>query len=626
MENTNKTGLNHILSKYRNVRGVINSSNYENILNDLSDQSFSSDSEINSESDTDCENSLDDLGLSDDNEQEFFRHIDPQPGCSNDDTLWNDNNQMPKISPFIGDSGIKVPIPETPLGFLQLFVTRELLEHFKKETNLYSEKRKEKNPNSYKKWKEVSVVDIAKYLGLTILFGIFRLPRISNYWKRDEPYFAAAVTECMSYSRYTKIRSNFHSNSNTSDTDPDRLKGIRPVIDYLIRLFKLTYTPSEHLSIDEGILGFKGRLCFKDYNPCKPIKYGIKTYILAESNSGYVYNFTIYSGTGNTTLEIVTNLMEDLKDKNYHVYMDNYYNSVGLSEKLLADKIYSCGTLRIVRGAPKFFQASLKQLKKGDITFCRKSDTFVIVWKDKKLVTMVTTNNNASTEPISRNVKSKKKGKTVYQKETVNKPRAVIDYNKHMKGVDHYDQMIRYYSFARRSSRWTKKATMYLLQMAIFNAYALYRQYTTERKVMDLQSFHSVAYKALMNFKLDEWPLSGNEVNPNEPFDKGNVNPNLNMPDAGSDFKPHSDVFLSQSMICYGDPLIRLDTKQLHIIEKIPNNKRRRCRVCSKLKKAKLTGYECKTCFISLCQGKCYSYYHTYKDYVGKIKQINENN
>ena len=111
---------------------------------------------------------------------------------------------------------------------------------------------------------------------------------------------------------------------------------------------------------------------------------------MAESNSGYVYNFTIYSGTGNTTLEIVTNLMEDLKDKNYHVYMDNYYNSVGLSEKLLADKIYSCGTLRIVRGAPKFFQASLKQLKKGDITFCRKGDTFVIVWKDKKLVTMVT--------------------------------------------------------------------------------------------------------------------------------------------------------------------------------------------------------------------------------------------
>ena len=37
---------------------------------------------------------------------------------------------------------------------------------------------------------------------------------------------------------------------------------------------------------------------------------------------------------------------------------------------------------------------------------------------------------------------------------------------------------------------------------------------------MDLMGFHNMAYKALVNFKLDEWPLSGKEVDPNDPYDK----------------------------------------------------------------------------------------------------------
>ena len=365
MENNRKRKKNDILSKYRKKRSL-EPIECQELLDDLtdisdSDESFSSDSDSESESE---------LGTSDDSDND-----NSESGVNLNDNAWNRNNTMPNINNFTGESGIKVDIPETPLGFLQLFVTRELLGYFTKHTNLYANKRREQNPNMYKRWYKASIIDIAKYLGITILFGISKLPRISMYWGKEEEYHNSAVSNCMRYNRFRSLNCFFHSHGNASDTDnQDRLFKIRPVIDYLIRLFKSTYTPTQNLTIDEGMLAFKGRLSFKCYLPNKPIKYGIKLYILAESDTGYESNFKIYSGAGNTTSEMVYDLMKDYRNKNYHLYMDNFYNSVNLSEKLLKDNIYTCGTLRIVRGAPKYFQASLEQLRKGDVNFCRKGD------------------------------------------------------------------------------------------------------------------------------------------------------------------------------------------------------------------------------------------------------------
>ena len=37
---------------------------------------------------------------------------------------------MSHINEFSGNSGMKVPIPDSPLGFVKLFLTRELLDFF----------------------------------------------------------------------------------------------------------------------------------------------------------------------------------------------------------------------------------------------------------------------------------------------------------------------------------------------------------------------------------------------------------------------------------------------------------------------------------------------------------------
>ena len=42
------------------------------------------------------------------------------------------------------------------------------------------------------------------------------------------------------------------------------------------------------------MIGFRGRLSFRQYMPAKPTKYGIKVWMVADSGNGYVLNFDVY--------------------------------------------------------------------------------------------------------------------------------------------------------------------------------------------------------------------------------------------------------------------------------------------------------------------------------------------
>ena len=58
---------------------------------------------------------------------------------------------------------------------------------------------------------------------------------------------------------------------------------------------------------------------------------------------------------------MVTTLTRELVGKNYSVYMDNFFSSIGLFQRLLDDKIYATGTLRSNR---KMFPPDLATVAK----------------------------------------------------------------------------------------------------------------------------------------------------------------------------------------------------------------------------------------------------------------------
>lgn len=67
------------------------------------------------------------------------------------------------------------------------------------------------------------------------------------------------------------------------------------MIDYLNYKFKLHYEPGNSLSLDEGMIKFNGLVSFKQYIKIKPVKYGLKAFLIAESFNYYCHKFIIYS-------------------------------------------------------------------------------------------------------------------------------------------------------------------------------------------------------------------------------------------------------------------------------------------------------------------------------------------
>jgi len=77
---------------------------------------------------------------------------------------------------------------------------------------------------------------------------------------------------------------------------PSKLSKIYPVLSHLNTKFQSLYLPGQNIAIDDSLTLWTGRLSFRQYIPLKSSKFGIKSYELFESSSGYLWSFIIYTG------------------------------------------------------------------------------------------------------------------------------------------------------------------------------------------------------------------------------------------------------------------------------------------------------------------------------------------
>ena len=76
----------------------------------------------------------------------------------------------------------------------------------------------------------------------------------------------------------------------------DPLFKLRPFIEPLFQNFQSHYTLSKEVCIDESMIAFKGRLSFIQYMSKKLTKWGMKAFVLVDSQTGYLYNWHLYTG------------------------------------------------------------------------------------------------------------------------------------------------------------------------------------------------------------------------------------------------------------------------------------------------------------------------------------------
>lgn len=80
----------------------------------------------------------------------------------------------------------------------------------------------------------------------------------------------------------------------------DKFAPIREVFGHFIKNCETLYTPNEHLTVDEQLLGFRGKCPFRMYIPSKPAKYGIKLVLINDSKSKYLLGGIPYLGKDGT--------------------------------------------------------------------------------------------------------------------------------------------------------------------------------------------------------------------------------------------------------------------------------------------------------------------------------------
>ena len=104
--------------------------------------------------------------------------------------------------------------------------------------------------------------------------------------------------------------------------------------------------------------------------PLKPIQQGIKVWMRADANNGYVSAFEVYtSKKGNTAekglgVKVVKGLTEQLHGTYCHVFYDNFFPCVDLVLDLFKAGLYSCG---ILKSNCKAFPTLLKLVVKKDL-------------------------------------------------------------------------------------------------------------------------------------------------------------------------------------------------------------------------------------------------------------------
>ena len=106
-----------------------------------------------------------------------------------------------------------------------------------------------------------------------------------------------------------------------------------------------------------------------------------------------MYDFIIYTG-GNTvygnsrypdepiTARVVLELAHSLLGQGYCLLLDNYYNSIDLSDKLAKERTDCMGTMRLNRkGIPQ--EVKSKKLAKGDLVAQFRKKQVILKWRDK---------------------------------------------------------------------------------------------------------------------------------------------------------------------------------------------------------------------------------------------------
>ena len=360
------------------------------------------------------------------------------------------------------------------------------MERIVDETNRYYLQNPVSERQHMSNWQNVTSVEMYTFIAITMLTGLIGKNRLQDYWSTDPLLITPIVGQYLTRNRYQDILRFMHFANNEVTPDTDRLGKIKPIIDDFKRKFPNCVNPSKNLCIDESLVLWKGRLGFKQYIPSKRHRFGIKSFQLVDCETKFILDFIIYTGSDTEyqiipglgmSGSIVIELMQRYLNKGHHLYIDNWDTSPALFELLHRNKTGACGTIRRNRkGLPRL----TAKLKRGESQYAHTDVLLALKWQDKREVHMLSTIH--STAYTNSNKTDRQTG------ERLQKPVCIVDYTNNMGAVDHVDMQISFSECVRKTIKWYKKLFIHLLDMAVYNAFVIYKmQNNTSYQLSDFR-------------------------------------------------------------------------------------------------------------------------------------------
>jgi hypothetical protein len=477
-----------------------------------------------------------------------------------DDWKWNNWSEIgddesiagpPEPDRYNGPHGLKPGVPTSFPTILQCIfkttaMSQDWFQRLASQSNKFARKNMmERNSTLYlgHKWKNITVPEMVRFFGIMLRISLEprKMGGYSLYFT-DSPTvhigdgysielrgFDPWAKEIMSLVRFKQIRSAFHPEAENSICN-DKCHQLR----HFIRMFnskaKNVFSLGPNVSFDEGGIAMRSRYCpVRQYNKDKPDKFRVDFFIMADAKHYFLYHLDVYQGKNRANIDIDTTLhnlpttqkavanaivksgIANDPDGARYIFMDNRYAAPQLFGLMQTNyNIKGVGTCKANR---KGFESDRLKLANNVPrgTFKRLVDNrlgmVITRWKDNRALQVVSTIMAKGIGDVQRRV-----GR---DKITVRCPNDIIQYQKHMGGVDRGDQhrvMGAGFANVAHFKKWYKKAFLGICDFSLLQAFTAWNLGVTTqdrsrrggvgttRRELKKWEFYSVAAEEMMTY------------------------------------------------------------------------------------------------------------------------------
>lgn len=326
---------------------------------------------------------------------------------------------------------------------------------------------------------ETNVNEIKSLIGVLYLHGIIR-PTHQNaddLW--DDEYGVPCVRNLMTLERFKFLLAHIKFEKEENETFFDPMRRMRTLFEMFAMNCRTAFNIDDTAVVDEVIVPVYGPCPFRYDIDKKPLKRGMKIVLLVDPSNFYVNNLDVVTDPYFKAEDIVRKITQHLKKSGSTIIMDSWYFTNSLMNSLNKSGLYTVAALN-----PK--SESIPPLF---VSHYRKPHTFMSGFSnDNVSVTSYVNSESKSLNVISTDPKYYRKGHKYGST-------AVSNYMKNQSAVEVLDVLMHYYTTMQHTNDWTMSLFFTLLNIASINAQVIWSSFnpnTIQRRLFIRQLAESL--------------------------------------------------------------------------------------------------------------------------------------